>query len=371
MNDIRNVIWTEPEEFLQKGIERIIEVDVLLDIGCGIVPHDDYILPKVYICCEPYQEYIEILNEKIDKKTNTIFVVLNYDWEAVVNHFADESVDTVFLLDVIEHLDKETGKQLLARTERIARKQIVIFTPLGFVENETMQDGKDAWGLNGAEWQKHRSGWVPEEFDGTWDIVACENFHSHNNIGQKLEEPFGAFWAIKNKKLSDTTWPSLINNKENLVPSIMGRVDQVIQLLKAENVSLYNQKLNCEKENFDLSQELLLEKNQSLTKDQMITSLQDTLAESKENIAALKDDITTLKDNISVQSDNVIRLGLEKDKLEKEKVKTLQDLEVLNMEKQNLMIEKLKLEERCSTLEHEINAFRHRYRFLERFRGKQ
>jgi len=371
MNNSRSIIWTEREEFLQEGIERIAEVDVLLDIGCGILPHDDYISPKVYICCEPYQEYVEILEEKINKNTNTIFVVLNYDWEAVVNHFADESVDTIFLLDVIEHLDKETGKQLLARTERIARKQIVIFTPLGFVENETMQDGKDAWGLNGAEWQTHRSGWVPEEFDGTWDIVACKNFHSYNNVGQKLEEPFGAFWAIKNKELSDTSWPSLMNKKDNLVPSIIGRVDKVIQLLKAENTSLYNEKINCEKENLDLCQELLLKKNQILTKDQVITSLQDTLTESKDSIAALNANITTLKNNITVLNDNVNRLGIENEKLEKEKVNTFLDLEKLNMEKQELMIEKLQLVEKCSTLEQEINALRHRYRFLERIRGKQ
>jgi hypothetical protein len=107
-----------------------------------------------------------------------------------------KSVDTIFLLDVIEHVEKEEGLQLLRETEKIARQQIVLFTPLGFMPQEQL-DGEDAWNLNGGAWQEHKSGWLPEDFDDTWMIYACKDFHKVDSKGNLLDKPFGAFWAIK------------------------------------------------------------------------------------------------------------------------------------------------------------------------------
>ncbi len=69
-------------------------------------------------------------------------------------HFADNSFDAVVALDLIEHLRKSEGLQLLQSMERIARRRVVVFTPTGFLE-------QGAYGGN--EWQIHRSGWTPEE----------------------------------------------------------------------------------------------------------------------------------------------------------------------------------------------------------------
>ncbi len=101
------------------------------------------------------------------------------------------------MIDVVEHLEKEEGLRLLCLTERIARRQIVLFTPLGFMPQEHL-DGKDAWGLEGGRWQEHKSGWLPEDFGESWDIYASEEYHLHDNMGMPLEKPFGVFWAIKN-----------------------------------------------------------------------------------------------------------------------------------------------------------------------------
>lgn len=191
------ILWVNRDEFFAKAIERIQQVDTILDIGCGIVPHN-YITPYVYICCEPFHEYVKVLKEKLEDNTDSLFIVLDYDWEKAVTTFKEGAVDTIYLLDVIEHLDKETGQRLLSMTECIARRQVVIFTPLGFVEQKRLHGDKDAWGLNGADWQEHKSGWLPEDFDESWSIIACKDFHQYNNIGERLDEPFGAFWAIKN-----------------------------------------------------------------------------------------------------------------------------------------------------------------------------
>lgn len=89
-----------------------------------------------------------------------------------------DSVDTVFILDVIEHLEKRDGLKLLVEAERVARHQIVVYTPLGLYPMSYLSpDSKDAWGLDGAVYQEHKSGWVPEDFDGEWAFHICRNCH--------------------------------------------------------------------------------------------------------------------------------------------------------------------------------------------------
>jgi len=44
-------------------------------------------------------------------------------------------------------MEKEDGNLCLALAGRIATKQIVVFTPLGFMEQEIGEDGLDAWGM--------------------------------------------------------------------------------------------------------------------------------------------------------------------------------------------------------------------------------
>jgi hypothetical protein len=183
------------------AIQKVIKpVQVVLDIGCGIQPQN-YITPAVHICCEPFEDYIEYLQREIRKqeRINLIdraYFFLNAAWSEMAGYFPERSVDTVFLLDVIEHLDKEQGKELLAWVEKIARCQVVIFTPLGFVKQEH-PDGKDAWGMDGGNWQEHKSGWMPEDFDETWQTYVTERFHYETNLGDPYSVPAGAFYAIK------------------------------------------------------------------------------------------------------------------------------------------------------------------------------
>lgn len=65
-----------------------------------------------------------------------------------------KSVETCFLLDVIEHLEKKEGLALLVRVESMAKRQIMITTPNGF-SSESVRDNP-FW--------LHRSGWHSQEF---------------------------------------------------------------------------------------------------------------------------------------------------------------------------------------------------------------
>ena len=68
--------------------------------------------------------------------------------------FRPRSVDVVMALDLIEHLDKEDGLKILMSMEKIARKKLIIFTPLGFLPLKPYD----------TILQLHRSGWYPKEF---------------------------------------------------------------------------------------------------------------------------------------------------------------------------------------------------------------
>lgn len=192
------ITWVDRELLTSVAARAIQNVEVVLDIGCGIVPQN-YIKPDVHICCEPCLEYVEHLQRFIatTEPRDRSYVILSIGWEEAVRAFPFKSVDTVFLLDVIEHLEKDVGKRLLVATENLARKQVVIFTPLGFMPQHH-DDGKDAWGLNGGNWQEHKSGWTPEDFVGDeWRFFASNDFHSAASKYDKSMIPYGAFWAIK------------------------------------------------------------------------------------------------------------------------------------------------------------------------------
>jgi ubiquinone/menaquinone biosynthesis C-methylase UbiE len=63
--------------------------------------------------------------------------------------FKEKSFDVVLLLQLVEHLTKEEGLKLIDEAQKTARKQVIIGTPVGFLE----------LGF-------HLSGWQPDEFRG-------------------------------------------------------------------------------------------------------------------------------------------------------------------------------------------------------------
>ncbi len=186
------MLHTSRDDFVPTAVRLLHNpISTVLDIGPGIKPQW-LVQAKTHVCVEPYREYAERL-----AREHPGFIILNCTWAEAVDLLPPDSVDTIVLMDVIEHLEKEEGTALLAATVALARGQVVVHTPLGFMpqgENEK----KDAWGLDGTEWQIHRSGWLPEDFPG-WEVVVCEQFHTHDAYGRRFDEPYGALFAVLNK----------------------------------------------------------------------------------------------------------------------------------------------------------------------------
>lgn len=188
-------------QLFPEAVKYLRHTAVALDIGCGIMPQR-LIRPKVHICWEPSPQYIQVLQEKTKNEFDRTYIILRGTWVDAVEMFPPKSVDSVFLLDVIEHLEKAEGASLLKKTERIASAQIIVFTPLGFIPQHHA-DGKDAWGLDGGSWQEHRSGWLPRDFDPAWKVFVANQYHDESNTGEKYPEPYGAMLALKDIPASE------------------------------------------------------------------------------------------------------------------------------------------------------------------------
>ena len=95
-------------------------------------------------------------------------------------------------LDVIEHMSKDDGHFLIQEALRISRRQIFILTPCGDYPQTYKPGEKDRWDMDGGFWQTHRSFWVPEDFDDSWNIVRVADVHTLAD-GKVID----AFWAYK------------------------------------------------------------------------------------------------------------------------------------------------------------------------------
>jgi GT2 family glycosyltransferase len=127
--------------------------DEVLDLGCGVMPATGGRLPcRRHVGVDCFEPYLDRIGPP------TVLADLPRGLES----FAAGSFDVVLMLDVIEHLDKPAAMELIRRAERIARREVILFTPDGFVE----QRGWPAWNLPDNPAQTHRCGFAFDELIG-------------------------------------------------------------------------------------------------------------------------------------------------------------------------------------------------------------
>ena len=211
----REIQWLNRDELEPAVAREIQKTRVVLDIGCGLRPQS-FFRPQVHLCCEPHGEYVEYLQRAFRREPGA--VVIQSTAGELLPKLPERSVDSVFMLDVIEHLTRKDGLELLRESERVARRQIVLFTPLGFLPQDYDDHDIDGWGLNGGRWQRHLSGWTPDDFPAHWKFFACRDFHTVNGKGEVLDCQYGAFWAVKNISTYAARWPRLMVVSPTLPP---------------------------------------------------------------------------------------------------------------------------------------------------------
>jgi len=136
----------KPQHKLFAGIKPVKRI---IDIGPGIKPVR-FFEPELHICVEPSPVYAKILKDNGYNVVNATAI----DALKVL-----DAVDSIFMLDVIEHMEKEEGFEVIELAKKKALSQVIIFTPNGFLDQTT-----DEWGYGQTEWQTHRSGWYVGDF---------------------------------------------------------------------------------------------------------------------------------------------------------------------------------------------------------------
>ena len=127
--------------------EIIPECATLLDLGCGSESPIEKLTHKI-----SYSVGVDISEESISlsKKAKIHHEYKKMNVLDIEKVFAPKSFDCVVAFELIEHLTKKDGLQLLNMMEKIARKKIIISTPNGFIEQNEYDNNP---------FQIHRSGW--------------------------------------------------------------------------------------------------------------------------------------------------------------------------------------------------------------------
>lgn len=122
----------------------------VLDVGCGETSPIKNFSKRLYaVGVDVYKPMI--IKSKKNKIHNKYYVM---DVMKIDKKFKNNSFDCVLASDLIEHLDKKSGLELIKKMTNIARKKVIIFTPNGFLEQGARE---------GNIFQVHKSGWNVNE----------------------------------------------------------------------------------------------------------------------------------------------------------------------------------------------------------------
>jgi hypothetical protein len=171
--------------------QLVVNPKVLCDLGCGKGAFikkarklGEKLNGTILIGMDIFKPYL-----LKSKKLYTDVILCDVRYLPIRN----SSVDVVIALELIEHLEKDEGLNLLNILEEIANKQIILSTPVGW-QPQSEYDGN--------RWQKHKSKWIPKEFlirgfnvrgiNGTRNIYNEKGEFKFNN---QLSKPF--FFLLK------------------------------------------------------------------------------------------------------------------------------------------------------------------------------
>ncbi len=153
---------------------RIKINDIVLDVGCG-----DRVC-RIIRCKK-------MVSLDVWKRANPdILLDLNKN-DLPYNDPINNPFDVICFLDIIEHLDKERGFQIIEQAKNIVKREIILVTPLLWSDNSINTTNPNSFHFNNPH-NYHRSLWSLKDFNNEWK--------KDSNI-EKVDHKFCGIW-IKN-----------------------------------------------------------------------------------------------------------------------------------------------------------------------------
>lgn len=147
----------------------------VLDVGCGPNSPIKYCQDIEHsLGVEPFEPYL-----KESKKRGIHGQYVSGKIENL--EFPKKSFDAVVMLEVLEHLDKESGKKVLKKASGWAKEKVIVSTPNGFFPMGEVDNNP---------FQKHLSGWTVKEFSRLgfkcYGLAGIKFFYFQNNQVESL-----------------------------------------------------------------------------------------------------------------------------------------------------------------------------------------
>lgn len=157
MKSINKLILSIPFSYMRILKKNIGDPRTVLDLGCG-----DGTLMELLSEGEKWKiAGVDLFAKNVKKASqrNIFTEVFRDDIVKFVEQQRSKrkKYDVVFCSQVIEHIDRKKGEELLSLIESIAGKRVVIGTPRGFMEQPHGYLGNNPH-------QVHKSGWSENDF---------------------------------------------------------------------------------------------------------------------------------------------------------------------------------------------------------------
>ena len=127
--------------------KELFNCDTVLDLGCGYNSPIQHLNVPFSVGVEKFEPY---LKESKEKGIHNQYIKA----DITKIEFRPKSFDAVLCIEVLEHLTKEEGYELIKKMETWARKKIIITTPNGYIYQDEYDNNP---------FQEHKSGWTVEE----------------------------------------------------------------------------------------------------------------------------------------------------------------------------------------------------------------
>lgn len=186
-----------PADFVARLVKQG-ECQTALDIGCGQSSALSGFRPGLQTFgLDASESALEVSRRARVHDHYILGDILKTAPETILQANGGRRFDIVAMFDVIEHVPKRLGLELLEACEQLTSKFVIVVTPNGFLEQ-----GPEF----GNEYQRHLSGWFPHDFEGL-------GYRVHGTSGLKALHGYAGLyrWNIPGIKFLDVGMAHLLN----------------------------------------------------------------------------------------------------------------------------------------------------------------